>query len=571
MKLKVKIPLYTSITVLVSVSLISAFSIINFRSRTLESIKNYEKQEMEKVKITLKNFVDLSYSMIEKSYKKKTDKSIKEEFGLTPKSKDYDKMKMLAINSMKVTLENLRTLRYGTDGYIWINKLEPPYEVVMHASKPNMEGKNWVFIIEGTNTNVYDVFADICRQKGSGYLEYSFPKPGHIESVPKLSYIRLFEPLGWVIGTGDYIDNIDREVSKKTVALREQITKLIYMTIIMGIVLVAIASGILFYMGQNITLAITRVSNQLLIMAKGIRTKKLEINSKDEIGEMGKSLDTLIDGLDSYTEFAKQIGAENLEISFKPLSDEDELGNSLLEMRQSLKKAKENETIREIENKQRTWVSEGLSLINEIVRQTDENLKATSHNIISSLVRYLDANQGGLFLLNDDDENDPYIELVASFAYARKRFHQKRIELGAGIVGACFYEKKSIFMTKLPEDYMEIRSGLGTAGPSSLVVVPLMIENDVIGIMEIASFNILKKYEIDFIEKVASSISSSLYTTKSNRKTQALLDKFRKQAEEKAAQEEEMKQNLAELEELREKLKKEKEKEKHIDNLDLNV
>ncbi len=297
-------------------------------------------------------------------------------------------------------------------------------------------------------------------------------------------------------------------------------------------------------------------------MAKGVKTSKLNIKSVDEIGEMGKSLDILIDGLGSYTEFANQIGADNLDAKFTPLSEEDELGNSLLDMRQSLKTARKEEAIRQIENKQRSWIAEGLSLINSVMQKTEEDLTENSHNIISTLVRYLNANQGGLFLLNDDNENDKYIELIASFAYDRKRFHQKRLEMGEGVVGACFYEKKSIFMTKLPENYMEIRSGLGTAGPTSLIVVPLLIENDVIGVMEIASFNVFQKYELEFIESVASSISSNLFTSKSNDRNRELLEKFRVQAEEKAAQEEIMKQSLAELEELREKLKISKEKEK---------
>ncbi len=557
MKIKAKLPLYTSITVLVSITSIAAFSIISFNNRTKENIENFKKEELAKVKTTLKDFVDLSYNMIAQSYEKQSAKSIEDEYGITIGDEGYEEIKRIAMNSMKITLENLRVLKYGKDGYIWINDLDPPYVVRMHGSKPSMEDKSHVFIMEGTNTNVYDAFADICNESGSGYLEYSFPKPGQTERMPKLSYIRLFEPLGWVIGTGDYIDNIDREVRKKTGELEEQITNLIYLTIIIGIILVAIASGLLYYLGSNITSAISQVSDQLLAMAKGHRVKKLEIDRKDEIGEMGQSLDILIDGVSSYTEFANQIGKGNLDAEFNPLSNGDELGNSLLEMRNSLKAAKKEEEVRQIENKRRSWLAEGQALISEVMRGTEDDLRIISHKIISTMVRYLDANQGGIFILNDDDEKDLYIELMASFAYGRSRFHQKRVELGEGVIGACFLEKESIFMTKLPEDYMEIRSGLGTASPNSLLVVPLRTENIVIGVIEIASFNVLQPHEREFIEKVSENISSNLFTSKANRKTQELLEMFRKQAEEKAAQEAEMRQNLEELQMLREKLKQE--------------
>jgi methyl-accepting chemotaxis protein len=222
-----------------------------------------------------------------------------------------------------------------------------------------------------------------------------------------------------------------------------------------------------------------------------------------------------------------------------------------------LKKAKLEEENRQIENKRRSWVAEGQALISEVMRGTGEDLKIISHRIISTLIRYLDANQGGIFILNDDNPKDLYIELMASFAYNRSRFHQKRVGLGEGVIGACFLEKQSIYMTQLPQDYMEIRSGLGTANPSSLLVVPLKMEDNVIGVIEIASFNQLLEHEIEFVEKVSESISSSLFTSKANRKTEQLLEMFRRQADEKAAREEEIRKNLEELQQLREKLKEE--------------
>jgi HAMP domain-containing protein/rubrerythrin len=522
----------------------------------LENIKNYREEELAKVKRTLKEMVDLSYNMIVQSYEKQSEKSIKETYGIAPGEAGSENISMMLKNTLNVTLDNLRVFKYGKDGYIWINELEPPYKVIMHP-RPNMEGLSHVFIMEGTNVNVYEAFADICNESGEGYLEYSFYKPGQNERLPKLSYIKLYKPLGWVIGTGDYIDNIEKEVRKKTSELETQISNLIYLTIIIGIILVAIASVILYYLGYNITKAIGQVSDQLLEMAKGHRVHKLEIERKDEIGEMSRSLDILIDGVSSYTEFADQIGQGNLDAQFNTLSEDDELGNSLLSMRQSLKKARLEEENRQLENKRRNWVAEGQTLISEVMRGTGEDLKIISHRIISTLVRYLDANQGGIFILNDDKPDDLYIELMASFAYNRSRFHQKKIGLGEGVIGACFLEKQSIYMTKLPQDYIEIRSGLGTANPSSLLVVPLKMEQMVIGVIEIASFNLLQEHEIEFIEKVSESISSSLFTSKANKKTEQLLEMFRKQAEEKAAREEEIRKNLEELEYLREKLKEE--------------
>ena len=554
MKIKAKLPLYTSITVLLSVAAIAAFSIISFYSRTLENIENYRVEETEKVKNQLKDIVNIAYDMIALSYEKRSAKAIEDTYGIKLSEKGNENIKMLAINILNITLENLRVLRYGTDGYLWINDIEPPYKVIMHATRPELEGQSTVFYIEGTDINVYEAFADICNESGEGFLEYSYFKPGQNEKLPKLSFIKLFEPLGWVIGTGVYIDNIEKAVQKKTGELDRQISQLIWLTILIGIVLVAVASTVLYYLGANITDAIGKVNYQLIEMSKGHPVKKLEIDRVDEIGEMAKSLDILIDGVSSYTAFANEIEKGNLDAQFTPLSSGDELGNSLLAMRESLKKARKEEEIRQLENKRRNWIAEGQALITDVIKGTGNDLSIISHKIISNLVRYLDATQGGLYLLNDSNLQDKYIEQMAVFAYNRNRFHKKRIELGEGVIGAAFLEKKSIYMTKLPEDYMEIRSGLGAVTPRSLLVVPLKVENNVIGVIEIASLKVLEEHEIEFVEKVSENISSIMFTSLTGRKTQELLEKFQRQAEEKAAQEEEIRQNIEELEILRGRL-----------------
>lgn len=557
MKIKAKLPLYTSITVLLSVTTIAAFSIFSFYTRTNENIENYRYEETEKVKGQLKDIVNIAYDMIALGFEKRSAKAIEDTYGIILSEPGNENIKMLAINILNITLENLRVLRYGVDGYLWINELEPPYKVTMHATRPELEGQSTVFYIEGTDINVYEAFADICNESGEGFLEYSYFKPGQNEKLPKMSFIKLFEPMGWVIGTGVYIDNIEKAVLRKTGELDRQINRLIWLTILIGIVLVAVASFILYYLGANITDAIGNVNRQLIEMSKGHAVKELEFERKDEIGEMASSLDILISGVSSYTAFANEIEKGNLDAEFMPLSVGDELGNSLIEMRQSLNVARKEEEVRQLENKRRNWITEGQALITDVIKGTGEDLGIISHKIISNLVKYLDATQGGLFLLNDNDLKDKYIEQMAAFAYDRNRFHKKRIELGEGVIGASFLEKKRIYMTKLPDDYMEIRSGLGTASPNSLLVVPLKVEENVIGVIEIASFNILQEHEIEFVEKVSENISSVLYTSLTGRKTQELLEKFQKQAEEKAAQEEEIRQNIEELEILRDRLKSE--------------
>lgn len=306
---------------------------------------------------------------------------------------------------------------------------------------------------------------------------------------------------------------------------------------------------VVWFIARNITHPIIKVTDILNNLALGKIDESLVIDTstKDEVAEMTLALNTSIEGLNKKADFAKEIGAGNIDTELELLSKEDKLGQSLLEMQDSLKKAHEEEVKRKEEDKKRRWTNEGLAKFADILRQNNDDLSILSMNIIKNLVRYLDINQGGLFLINDQDRSNIVLELSAAFAFDREKHFTKQVELGEGLVGTCALEKQTIHLTEIPQNYVHIVSGLGGSNPNSLLLVPLKIENDLLGVIEMASFKKFEKHEIEFTESLAESIASTLRSVQINLKTSELLEKSQQQAEEMAAQEEEMRQNMEEL------------------------
>ncbi|PLX12607.1 MAG: hypothetical protein C0597_12990 [Marinilabiliales bacterium] len=349
------------------------------------------------------------------------------------------------------------------------------------------------------------------------------------------------------------IDQIDTPWSLAIVVPNRIITtkakSILLMALLVSFLGLILLTVVVWLISQNITQPIIKVTDTLKELAKGKidSSLKVNINSKDEAGDMALALNTSINGLNMKTNFANQIGSGNINEELELLSDEDSLGQSLLSMRNSLLKAKSDEEKRALEDKKRRWVNEGLAKFADILRRNNDNIDILANDIIKNLVYYLDANQGGLFLLNDEDKNEIYYDLISAFAYDREKHITRRIELGEGLVGTCAAEKSTIYLTEIPEDYIQITSGLGESNPKSLLIVPLRTENEILGIVELASFNKIKKHEIEFAEQVAESIAATLKSVQINTKTSQLLEQSQQQAEEMAAQEEEMRQNMEEL------------------------
>jgi methyl-accepting chemotaxis protein len=260
---------------------------------------------------------------------------------------------------------------------------------------------------------------------------------------------------------------------------------------------------------------------------------------QDEFHAIAEAANQLGENLKRSSTFAQSIGEGNFDFDFKPVSDQDTLGNSLVQMREKLR------TIADADRK-RNWTSEGLAKFADIIRKGDDQQKL-SDTLISELVKYTKANQGGLFVLNHDNEKDPFLEMAACYAYERKKHMSKRIDLGSGLLGQCFMEGEAVYLTQVPDQYVSITSGLGTGNPRSLLLVPLKLNESTEGVIELASFQKFETHEIDFVKQVGEIIASAISTARVSDRTKKMLAESQQQSEEMRSQEEEMRQNMEEM------------------------
>ena len=242
--------------------------------------------------------------------------------------------------------------------------------------------------------------------------------------------------------------------------------------------------------------------------------------------------------------FAEKLRNGEINAKYENFNENDDLAKSLINLMYELKKNREEEKNRKQEDNQRHWATEGIAKFGEILRKNNNNIDNLSYKIITNLVKYLSATQGGFFVLNDEDKENKFLELTANYAYERKKFANKKIVWGEGLIGACAIEKETISMSKIPNNYVNITSGLGKANPRYILITPLIVNDEVFGVVEIASFKILEKFEIRFVERVAESIASALASFKISHKTAVLLKASRKQGNKLLIQEKAMRKNV---------------------------
>lgn len=267
-------------------------------------------------------------------------------------------------------------------------------------------------------------------------------------------------------------------------------------------------------------------------------------------------LNSSIENFKKAAEYVDEVSNGNYDVQWKGLTDEnielnkENLAGRLMEMKDKMKKVDE-------ENNRRIWQTEGISNLSEIIRNSEQDLKELAYETTKYLCNKIKAQQAALFVyVYDEDQSEEYLELRAAYAFDRKKYIDKKLELGQGLVGQSYKEKDTIVLTEIPQDYHHIKSGLGDTTPNCIIVVPMKYNDQIQAIIELASFKVLEQHEISFLEKAGEYIASAIATAKNNERTKNMVEQLTTQAEEMRAQEEELRQNMEELEATQEEMRR---------------
>jgi putative methionine-R-sulfoxide reductase with GAF domain/HAMP domain-containing protein len=465
-----------------------------------------------------------------------------------------------SIKSLNQFCGNINKLTNTSSGIIYNNKsLESNSELVVAnllESKKNLmsnglfweaeEEKNLLKKIISDMDTLVLAFGSIKTMKASGSDSLAFNVYSNRLIPLSLSII---ENSNVLIQTKEYEkETLKQKLSGSFGALKNGIFTL-------DVLIIIICIAISIYTSYTILFQIKRISKNMEALGQGVLPEPIENPGNDEVGNMAKAMNTLINGLKETTSFAKNIGKGDFEYVYTPLSNDDMLGNSLVNMRDNLKKVNE-------EDKLRNWTNEGYAQFSDLLRHNYNDRADLANDLIVALVKYVKANQGTFFVVNEIN-NEEILEEIATYAWDRKKFVEAHYRKGEGLAGQAWIEGDYIFLTDIPEDYVYIKSGIGKACPRCVIVVPLKYNDKIYGVIELASFTVFTDTEKNLILKIAESIAAILSNALNANKMKLLLEDTQAKEIMLREQEEEMRQNFEELEATQEDMKK-KDKDKEL-------
>ncbi len=331
-------------------------------------------------------------------------------------------------------------------------------------------------------------------------------------------------------------------------------SELIWTFVYAGVCIAALATLAAMLFARSFTQPLYSMRNTLSLVAQGALPETTVEKSNDEFGQMSEKVDELVKTLKESADFAQRIGEGKYDTAYKPASENDILGMSLINMRNNLI---ENERL----DKERNWIVRGVAEISEILRMHD-SIDALGEDVIKFILDKIGALQGAFYIVNDDNaQQAPVIEMRASYAYTRKKYLKAKFKFAEGLVGQAAAEKDIVLRTEIPDEYVTITSGiLGDQRPRCILIVPLITNEEVYGVLEFAGLKKFDPSQVKFVQELSLILARTIFNIKVNERTRKLLGESQEMSNELKEKQEVLRQNAEEMQATQEELKRSNQK-----------
>ena len=346
-------------------------------------------------------------------------------------------------------------------------------------------------------------------------------------------------------------------------------------------------------MASNLTGQVRGIAKVVTSVAKGNLKQKLSINALGELAQLTDTINEMIDTLavfaEQVTTVAREVGVEGrlggqasvpgASGTWKDLTENvNQLAanlttqvRSISEVASAVTKGDLTRTIRvdakgELEalkdtinqmitnlrettqrNQDQDWLKSNLAKFTQML-QGQKDLKTVAKRILSELAQVVSTHYGAFYILEQQEESQQVkLKLFAAYAYKEERNVPREFAIGEGLVGQCAFEKEKITLANVPQGYVKINSGLGKAKPASLIILPILFENNVKAVIELASLDIFSETHLDFLDQLTESLGIVLNTIETNTRTEELLAQSQSLAGELKTQQEELRRTNDEL------------------------
>src|SRR5881397_837512 len=345
-------------------------------------------------------------------------------------------------------------------------------------------------------------------------------------------------------------------------------------------------------MASNLTDQVRGIARVVTAVANGNLKGKLTLEAKGEIAELADTINSMTDTLavfaEQVTTVAREVGAEGrlggqahvpgAAGTWRDLTDNvNQLSATLTtqvraiaevatavttgDLTRSIRvdasgevanlKDNINEMIRNLrqtteKNQEQDWLKTNLTRFTRML-QGQRDPMTVSKMILSELAPLVHAEHGVFYDMVDTNGRAAHLALQAGYAYKQRKNVPMEFVLGEGLIGQCALEKKRIVVTNVPRDYIKIGSSLGEAAPANIVVLPILFENDLRAVIELASFEPFSPTHLDFLEQLAESIGIVLNTIEANSRTEDLLKQSQSLATELQRQQDQLQRTNEEL------------------------